>query len=275
MKKPIAQRRKHPRVLSLVVLIALGCGSRAAGKSVLIFFMICSVWWWASHARADCANDTECKGDRICVDGVCTSSETACKSDIQCDGAQVCDAGVCVEADQDPPPKRSKRRPRPSAPDQDHVPLQVVDGGHFVSYQSFEGQTAACQSPCTLQVRRGSATLVVDKREAQNVNLAGPSQLRLRGSGGALLGIGIAVSAVGAGMIIGGSLLIEDVESYYPYIEADNTGAYALIGGGVGAALVGTIMAAIDISRMTAPKLEVVPLQVSGNGAGLATRVRF
>jgi hypothetical protein len=48
-------------------------------------------------ARAGCENDTQCKGDRICVEGRCVDAAPAkCTRDTDCSGNLVCTAGHCA-----------------------------------------------------------------------------------------------------------------------------------------------------------------------------------
>lgn len=59
----------------------------------------------AAPAHAGCENDTECKGDRICSEGVCTSPPPAsCSTDVDCSGDKICMDGGCAAAAPAPSP---------------------------------------------------------------------------------------------------------------------------------------------------------------------------
>lgn len=74
-------------------------------------------------ARAACEDDTQCKGDRICVEGECVYADE-CEKDTDCPGEAVCEAARCVERPGLPPVSStasgtSGRLPRPAATPQD------------------------------------------------------------------------------------------------------------------------------------------------------------
>lgn len=57
-----------------------------------------------SLAQADCLDDGDCKGDRVCVRGECLDPEEvgrSCRSDYDCDGELVCRGGLCSDPDGD------------------------------------------------------------------------------------------------------------------------------------------------------------------------------
>jgi hypothetical protein len=65
-------------------------------KAIILFVII---FGFAGQIFAQCTKDTDCKGDRICVDGKCVESspqKPPCSRDIDCQGDSICDHGRCV-----------------------------------------------------------------------------------------------------------------------------------------------------------------------------------
>ena len=70
--------------------------------------------WGALAAPAvawACQSDSDCKGDRVCVDGACTAPlPMACQADVDCPNDQICEEGRCAgtaaptPAPEPPPP---------------------------------------------------------------------------------------------------------------------------------------------------------------------------
>jgi hypothetical protein len=56
------------------------------------------ILWSCCQLMAQCSKDADCKGDRICVDGVCTAPPPVlrCSKDKDCPGDMICNNGVCV-----------------------------------------------------------------------------------------------------------------------------------------------------------------------------------
>jgi len=53
---------------------------------------------WPSTVKAGCEKDTDCKGDRICVEGTCVSpGAQGCQKDTDCPGDEVCADGACKQ----------------------------------------------------------------------------------------------------------------------------------------------------------------------------------
>lgn len=78
----------------------------------LVLLFACS---FASPTWA-CDKDLDCKGDRICADGVCQAPKRlACTSDTDCPDEDICSSGEC-HAPEAPPPDRPVAPPPPSAP---------------------------------------------------------------------------------------------------------------------------------------------------------------
>ena len=54
----------------------------------------------AAPAQAACRSDSECKGDRVCINGACTAppapTTSGCSTDNDCKGDRTCRAGVCL-----------------------------------------------------------------------------------------------------------------------------------------------------------------------------------
>jgi hypothetical protein len=48
-------------------------------------------------AHAQCASDSECKGGRVCSEGVCTEATAACGTDVDCPGDLICASGTCSQ----------------------------------------------------------------------------------------------------------------------------------------------------------------------------------
>jgi hypothetical protein len=66
-----------------------------AARWVLLTLLVVTVS--PVRTRAQCTKDTDCMGDRICVDGKCqAAAPTACRVDVDCPGEQVCEKGRCV-----------------------------------------------------------------------------------------------------------------------------------------------------------------------------------
>ena len=61
-------------------------------------------------ADAGCEKDTDCKGERICVEGACVypvESPTGCSKDTDCPGDFICESGVCQQPQQSQQPQRA------------------------------------------------------------------------------------------------------------------------------------------------------------------------
>lgn len=60
----------------------------------------------SGEARADCTKDNECKGDRICVKGLCVDppNRGSCRVDTDCPGDEVCNAQRCTLSSAPPSP---------------------------------------------------------------------------------------------------------------------------------------------------------------------------
>ena len=61
-------------------------------------FLFCLVW----NASAQCSKDTDCKGNRICVQGKCVNAPAAvhhCGKDAECSGDSICKNGQCAPPD--------------------------------------------------------------------------------------------------------------------------------------------------------------------------------
>lgn len=77
----------------------------------------------SATAYAQCSNNDQCKGNRICVDGSCVERQSSpapapaashqCSKDTECPGDEVCQNGVCVKPGQNEPAP-----PPPAAPSQ-------------------------------------------------------------------------------------------------------------------------------------------------------------
>lgn len=52
--------------------------------------------------QGGCTKDTDCKGDRICVDGECTNPERGCSTDMDCPGDKICLDKRCVSPQSSP-----------------------------------------------------------------------------------------------------------------------------------------------------------------------------
>ncbi len=100
----LCSNRKAPLTLSLIVIV--------------IFIS-------AAHIQGQCTKDTDCKGDRICVDGECifppeTVEDNTCAKDIDCEGDMICVDGKCVE------PEEKQNTSAPVEPAQQQPEIQPV-----------------------------------------------------------------------------------------------------------------------------------------------------
>lgn len=52
----------------------------------------------ATSTVAGCTADNQCKGDRVCIEGACTSPPTpGCRTDMDCAGQAICEQGQCAQ----------------------------------------------------------------------------------------------------------------------------------------------------------------------------------
>lgn len=51
----------------------------------------------STAAYAQCTSDSECKGGRVCSDGVCAQPTAACSTDVDCPGDLICASGTCSQ----------------------------------------------------------------------------------------------------------------------------------------------------------------------------------
>lgn len=120
------------------------------------------------EARADCANDMDCKGERICVDGQCVNQEAkpepaqqTCSKDKDCPGDEVCAEGVCSMPGATPPePAPPQPEPAPTQPDP--APTQP---------EPAPGATPGAEAPP--EVIPGTGTLRITADQAGGVEVDG------------------------------------------------------------------------------------------------------
>ncbi len=69
--------------------------TRALAASCIVVLAFCAPAW---AQDAGCSKDTDCKGERICVEKVCVDPPTkrACTRDLDCSGEDVCEKHVCA-----------------------------------------------------------------------------------------------------------------------------------------------------------------------------------
>jgi hypothetical protein len=70
--------------------------------TVFFVFILCLA---STKAHSQCTKDTQCKGNRICVNGECVNAPPppkpkSCVKDMECPGNQICQDGICMEAKQ-------------------------------------------------------------------------------------------------------------------------------------------------------------------------------
>ncbi len=69
---------------------------------------------WVADARAQCRDNSDCRGGRVCVNGSCTAPPPApltCARDIDCPESAVCEGGICVRVGG--PPSTAPSTPSP------------------------------------------------------------------------------------------------------------------------------------------------------------------
>jgi hypothetical protein len=104
---------------------------RSFAGSAAITAVACATITVAGAARAQCAADHECKGDRICAAGRCLAPlGVGCAKDVDCPGDLVCSDGYCADAATAATPDPgadivAAQAPSPAAP----VPVAVTTGG--------------------------------------------------------------------------------------------------------------------------------------------------
>lgn len=104
---------------------------------------------WSLDARADCKNDSECKGDRVCEQGKCVSPPPP-------PAAIPPSAPPVAPSAPLPPPGPAANGQAPLAPDAVRVSIESKRGDHV----SLDGKTSSdCRAPCTLSVAPGRYTL--------------------------------------------------------------------------------------------------------------------
>lgn len=160
----------------------------------------------SGSAHADCARDTDCKGDRVCINGACVDPIPEGRTPGQ---------PAATTPVQPPPPsapeaplqgQESSALPAPG-PEPGTVPV-LVRGGDGLTVRSMTagGQVQQCKSPCTLHLSPGKALIDVVGQFSEHVVVPDrPATLditfRRRGmliAGGVFTGIGLLSLVVGA-----------------------------------------------------------------------------
>jgi len=170
--------------------------------AILLFFASVGT---AALARADCAQDTDCKGDRVCEVGQCVAPKPkACSKDTDCAGNQVCGQDyICADP--------AVRIVMPAAlPPPSKVAVNVGGlTGHFVTIDG-----ASCASPCTLQVEPGNHTLSTPGFPSVKVPVGNSSvQVSLERSYG-VAWLGAVSMALGSAALGIGTLIPESCDEF-------------------------------------------------------------
>jgi hypothetical protein len=171
-----------------------------AQRVTAAFVAVAVVNAWSGIARADCKNDAECKGDRVCEKGTCVAPAPAPVAAPPVPGAP---APAPVAA----PPAPDSNLPPPSSPAGPTV--QVAIRGTEGEAVTLEGLHAreTCRAPCTVAVPPGHYT-VRTKSRAEEVEITSrSSEVKIVSGcsactiGGAIaVGVGVATTVAGAVM---------------------------------------------------------------------------
>ncbi len=151
------------------------------------------------RALADCANDNECKGNRICEGGQCVTppAPTPAPSEPVAPERQPADVPKALGTSD-------------ATPSQHTVSVRITTPRPVTI--SADGQT--CVSPCTLLVADEKSVLV-DAQGFGNVSVDvhGPTEVRFRRGGAGGLVAGLVMAGVGVPLLIGGILSLKSVNN--------------------------------------------------------------
>ena len=176
-----------------------------------------AVGLFAHDARADCAQDADCKGGRVCTAGTClVPASKVCAVDKDCPGDQTCSSRVCVAgATASPAPLATVATApvvpgsQPASKNTTTVRIDAVGG----TLTSNSGQT--CMSPCALEVEQCTApntptgcnsvryTVGGDAKQYGPLQLERPTYITSRRQGVGTLVAGLVMLGIGTPTLIG------------------------------------------------------------------------
>jgi hypothetical protein len=171
-----------------------------ARSTTAAFVAVAMVTAWSGIARADCKNDAECKGDRVCEKGTCVAPASA--------------PATAAPAPATAAPAPAPRDPAsPSPATAAAVPtVEVAIRGADGEAVTLDGLHAreTCRAPCTVAVPPGRYTLRTKSRTEEVDITSRSSEVKLTsGCTACVVGGGIALAA-GIGTTIAGAVMAGD-----------------------------------------------------------------
>jgi hypothetical protein len=166
----------------------------------------------ANVAQADCSKDTDCKGDRVCINGACVDPSAPG----QPPPPEPLPPGAVppVEVQPLPPPQAGPppapvAPPPPAGPEPGTVPVTFRGGdGYVVRSTTRSGQVVQCTSPCTLNLSPGPAQVEVVGQFTDNIEVPNrPATADISFKRKGLMIGGIVLTGVGLGVVLYGVLL--------------------------------------------------------------------
>jgi hypothetical protein len=164
----------------------------------------------ANVAQADCTKDTDCKGDRVCINGACVDpSSPGLPPPVEplppgaVPAPDVVPPGPPPEA-VPPPPVAAQPGPEPGT-----VPITFRGGdGQVVRATTRSGQVVQCTSPCTLNLSPGSAEVEVVGQFSSTIEVPNrPATADITFKRKGMMIAGIVLAGVGVGSLALGATM--------------------------------------------------------------------